>query len=790
MAAGFVVSLALAALYLHIATRIYEATVQIVVIQKDANLPAQAVERERAEESSSFNDLLATHVQVFRSPRVLQRAVEKHQLDRLPTFVAESEKSELFDPIMYITKNLKVMKGGDAAEKDARVLRASFRGPSREDCVTVLDAVVESYQSFLGETFQGTSSEAVRLMAQAEKDLEGELRKAEEDYRNFREQSSLLSRSEQRTANPYEERLKDIDTALIQNKLRQSEVLSRLEVVRTAMQSDGEKRPTDLEQLARIGQEEMSRIALMIATMRGDANTSETFQSKQPQRLVVAEAEYRDLLSLMLREREMLVDYGSDHPEIQKIRDQIETGREFLDKKSPPELQRKPDVSPGELFSAYVTLLENDLAQLERREKRLLELSTQETAAGKKLVSAEIRDEILRANIVRKRAMYDAVVDRMKKISLIKDYSGYLTPVISPVEAAKKAVSPLLSLVLAIGGFLGIFAGAALGYVIDLSDRTFRTPEEVCRLLELPILGDVPTIRGAKRAGARNGLRAIDFKAAAYHRPQSPEAEMIRGLRTAFSSASRSHGQKVIQVTSPMSGDGKTLLVANLAVSLAHAGKKVLIVDADLRKPMIAKFFSIDSGVGLSSVISGDVDLPDAVQDVGIENLFVLPSGACPPNPSEFLLSREFEQLLAVVRNQYDYVLIDSPPVLAAADSSEIASRVDGVLLTVRIRRNGSIAAGQARRRLDAVAARLLGVVVNGFRKNRNYVDKYYGGYCCYGDYNKPNSHERRRASRDEDKKNREHPRKEIQTDTEQELPVGNGRDLAIHGKHESASAP
>ena len=310
----------------------------------------------------------------------------------------------------------------------------------------------------------------------------------------------------------------------------------------------------------------------------------------------------------------------------------------------------------------------------------------------KNFVLAEIRDESLHSDVVRKRGLYDAFVERLKRVNLIKEYGGYVTPVISPVEASRKPVFPILWLIVAIGGFLGFSSGAGWAYIADRVDRTFRTPEEVRQLLALPIVGDIPSIRAAVESqGSANGreLPAIDPKVVACHRPRSPEAEAIRALRTALCSTSRGDQQKVIQVTSPTSGDGKSILVSNLAASLAQSGKKVLLVDADLRQPMIAKTFAIDGAVGLSAVLRGETDLPDVVQSVGIRNLAILPAGYCPPNPSELLLSPEFERFLAVVREQYDYVLLDSPPILSFADSLEIAARADGVFLTIRIYRNG-----------------------------------------------------------------------------------------------------
>jgi capsular exopolysaccharide synthesis family protein len=252
--------------------------------------------------------------------------------------------------------------------------------------------------------------------------------------------------------------------------------------------------------------------------------------------------------------------------------------------------------------------------------------------------------------------------------------------------------------------------------------------------LSLPLLADVPPIRGGKKVVAgspsANGKRhgEIDERVVCHYRPKSREAEAIRGLRTALCFSTCRGGQKVIQVASPNMGDGKTTISSNLAVSLAQSGKKVLLVDADMRRPMLATIFGIESSaVGLSCVIVGGVKWTDAIRDVGIANLSILPAGATPPNPAELLLSPGFEQFLAAVREQYDYVLIDSPPVLAVSDATVIAARTDGVVLTIRVTTNAAPSALQAKRMLDSVDAKTLGIIVNGFQKDRNY------GYGCYG---------------------------------------------------------
>jgi polysaccharide biosynthesis transport protein len=344
--------------------------------------------------------------------------------------------------------------------------------------------------------------------------------------------------------------------------------------------------------------------------------------------------------------------------------------------------------------------------------------------AAKSTIGEALRAELARQALIRKKELFETIVKRISEIELIKDYGGYITQVICPVETPRKAVSPILAMTLGAGGLLGLFLGVGLAYVADLRDRTFRGPGEVEQTLELPLLAEVPPMGRTTRQFARseNGAASgIDPGVVAHHQPASQDAEAIRGLRTAFCFITRRGGQKVIQITSPSAADGKTTLAANLAVSLAQSGRTVLLVDADFRSPAVHWLFGVDFSLGLSSIISDQAELTDAIQGVGIENLSILPAGPLPANPADLLTSVRFEQFLAVAREQYDYVIIDSPPLLAISDASVIAARADGVLLTLRITRNGAPAAAQAARMLTAMDAQTLGVVVNGYRKERNY---------------------------------------------------------------------
>src|SRR5690606_3725631 len=206
----------------------------------------------------------------------------------------------------------------------------------------------------------------------------------------------------------------------------------------------------------------------------------------------------------------------------------------------------------------------------------------------------------------------------------------------------------------------------------EAADQSFKSPQEISQLLGLHIIGHCPLITAVARPRDANGNTSVDPSVIAYYKPKSRGAEAFRAIRTALYFSTRGAQHKVIQITSPHPGDGKSTLSSNLAVTIAQSGKKVIIVDADFRRPRVHKIFGVASDQGMSAAIAGEIDIADAIQPTPGANLDCLPCGPRPDNPSELLTSARFEELLAVLRQKYDFVLVDTPPVLAVTDPSAV----------------------------------------------------------------------------------------------------------------------
>jgi capsular exopolysaccharide synthesis family protein len=268
----------------------------------------------------------------------------------------------------------------------------------------------------------------------------------------------------------------------------------------------------------------------------------------------------------------------------------------------------------------------------------------------------------------------------------------------------------------AIGGAIGLTLAATLAFLLEYLNDTLKTPGDIARVLELPVIGFVAEIQGDKE------------RPYVAEQPRSPIAEAFRSLRTNLEFAAVEKPLRSVLVTSVGSGEGKTTTATNLAIAMAQGGKRVVLLDADLRRPRIHRFFNLSNRVGLSEVFRDHVKLEDALQQTIVGGLSVITSGSIPPNPAELLGSEKMTNILDQLLAATDVVIIDSPPFLVA-DASVLAAKVDGVLLVIQPGKTNANAAMAMQEQLQRGSARIVGVTLNRIPRRRAY---YYGGYRYY----------------------------------------------------------
>jgi succinoglycan biosynthesis transport protein ExoP len=288
--------------------------------------------------------------------------------------------------------------------------------------------------------------------------------------------------------------------------------------------------------------------------------------------------------------------------------------------------------------------------------------------------------------------------------------------VVDPAVAPAAATGPSRVLLIAGGAAGGVVLAVLIGLLRELLDTRVRTSEDVERVTELPLLGMIRR----DTTLSRHPLPVLDAA-------RSPQAEAFRTLRTNLRYVELDEVAKSIVVTSSVESEGKSTTAANLALAAASLGQRVLLVDADLRRPAVGSLFGIDDSIGLSDVLIGQVSLDDAVQDVAESGLQVLPAGAVPPNPNEMLQSRAMGALLERLHERYDLVVFDTPPLLPVSDAAVLGVQVGGVALVAA---SGQVQRAQleaALRSLERVNARVVGVIVT--MVPRRGSDAYGYGY-------------------------------------------------------------
>lgn len=277
-------------------------------------------------------------------------------------------------------------------------------------------------------------------------------------------------------------------------------------------------------------------------------------------------------------------------------------------------------------------------------------------------------------------------------------------------------VSPRTVLNLVVAGIIGLLLGVGLAIARELLDRTIQTVDDVAKFTDTPVLASIgfdPAMRKAPLLSDLGGFAA--------------RTEAFRVLRTNLQFIDLDHQPRVLVVTSATPGEGKTMTATNLAIALAQTGRKTLVVDADLRRPRVASTLGLDPAVGFTTALVGKMEISDAIQVHEPSGLHVLASGAKPPNPTEILQARVTRDLINRLRQAYDMVVIDAPPLLPVADAAVLASVADGCLLVARHHKTTVDQASDAIGRLQQVGGKLFGVVVNMVSKRA--VGSYYYYY-------------------------------------------------------------
>lgn len=407
----------------------------------------------------------------------------------------------------------------------------------------------------------------------------------------------------------------------------------------------------------------------------------------------------------LVKEREaLLVKYDPNHPDVQAFDRLITRTKRDLQTASRVYLQA---------LASKLESLERTIAELRAQAERYPPLQAEQ---GRLL-----------SNMQTIKTLYDELQSQYQLARISESADGGTVRIIDEATMPTYAVAPNRKRAATMSMILGLLLGIGLAVLLEKLDNSVKTPDEIRDRLDLTVLGMIPGIKLSEDVDLR-ATPAIG-RLVTHADPRSPVAEAYRSLRTNLAFARAHTDLRTLVLTSPGPADGKSTTIANLAITFAQQGQRTLVVDADLRRAVLDKTFSVPRSPGLTDVILGTTSLRDAVNASEVPNLSVLGSGHFPPNPSELLGSPGMRALIADSKELFDVVLFDSPPLLAVTDAAVLSTMVDGTVVVVRMGSTAREAVKRAIMQLRTVHGRVLGAVLNDVDYNSG---SYYGGYGYY----------------------------------------------------------
>jgi polysaccharide biosynthesis transport protein len=410
----------------------------------------------------------------------------------------------------------------------------------------------------------------------------------------------------------------------------------------------------------------------------------------------------RSALNALRSERESLLQrYGEEEPRVVENRQRLAAAEQLLIAE-----RRKVIDNLRNDYQSALNAERSFSAQLDRAKAQANELSSKSGEYGILEREVESQRKTYQSLLEQQQALAVAANSRANNVRLVDRAEPQRTP-ISPNPRRDWMTAMLAGLVFAFG----------LAFAIEYFDDTIKTPEDVTKRLGLPLLGLVPALRG-DRIPVLTGSVPHDF------------GEAFRSLRTSLVFTSGGESTRIIAVTSSQPLEGKTTTACNLAMALALGGSRVLLIDADMRRPGLHKTMGMQNGMGLSHLLVGQARVREVIQRSGDLNLFVITAGRTPPNPSELLGGDRMNHLLAnLAQGPFDWVVIDTPPVLAVTDAVIVAQKAGGVVFVIGSEMTRRVHAERALETLQAGRARGIGVVLNrvDFDRNKYYYSRYYG---------------------------------------------------------------
>ncbi len=793
------------------ATPVYEASARILI---EKQTPQVVNFPDPGQVQSADSDYYQTQQQLVKSRTVLETAANQPAVKALLEGKGEGDSGGgLSGLVSEARRTVSAVLGvspsappslwerlGQMVEvtqvRGTHLLAINVKDTDPDRAAALANAVADAFVQHNVDRKLASSNDAFQFLQAQKKQQEIKVQQAEDALQQFRERVKVVSLDVKQDDNPVLTRLRRLQEQLTEAQLQRIDLESRAKVVHRVMDeglsaaqlaaaATASDQPADAAPAAQSTDAAPDATppaadAVAAAPLAPAATETQTAQAPvadtQPPETPATDAPATDTPAADTKLAAAPIAVGSappteqavfalpevrDDAAISSLRAQIleaqKEGARLFDTYGPEHPQyraarQKIDMLQQQLAAALPRVAASMDTQLEMLRNQEGELRTQydaQNAAALELSKEALTYDRLMSDVERQRKLFDVLVERLREVDLTADYAKTNVEVADAAEVPRAPVSPRKVRAGILSVLLGLLLGLSAAFLAEYMDDTVNTPEDLEARTGIPVLGFVPAISRKGSGSDRPHRGRISIV-----EPLSSVTEAYRSIRTNLFFSAPPEKTRVMVISSGGPGDGKTTTAANLAIIIAQSGKRVLLIDADCRRPRVHDVFGLPNESGLTSVLTGEVTLAQAVQrpldDKGefIEGLHVLPAGPSAPNPAELLGSPAMRKLMLEAREHFDRVLIDTPPVLFVADASILAAMSDGVVLVVKSSKNTRALARRTRAQLEGVNARILGGVLNDVRLARlgyHYSDYYHYGYSrYYKDYTKAYYSEKR----------------------------------------------
>jgi succinoglycan biosynthesis transport protein ExoP len=680
-------------------TPIYDAVGSIAINKPDPMLQNL---RDSGNYNADYYDPtdLDTEVRILRSDLLALQVIKQLNLDQMPEFgghgAATSSSLALTNDALEpdsakANALLGAFKGSlhVVLEPNTRIIDIHYRSTNKELAARVVNTLANTYIEQNFKTRFESTMQASDWLSRQLVDLQMKVETSQEKLVKYQKEHQILGIDEKQniTTAKLDELNKELTTA-------ESARMEKESVFRLA---DG-------------GDTESAAAVANSTSVKGSGSSSGLLDKLQSTKA-----------DLKIQIAQVSTQFGPAYPKLAELNNQLQE----IDSQIQGEMKKVG----GRLRGDYLAALQ--------RENMLRGALEQQKQQANKLNESAIEYSLLKRDFETNRTLYEGLLQKLKEAGVT---AGLRSNNIRPVDIARTPGAPAEPNVPRNLGFalaLGLTSGIGLAFLLEGVDNTVRTPEQAQIISGLPSLGMIPL--GSRTTPEANPTRlsvAASKEAVeliTLSRPQSQMSESYRALRTSLLLTSLGAPPKTILITSALPQEGKTTTSINTATVLAQKGTRVLLIDADLRRPSIHKTLGMGPRAGLSNVLTGGTTLQDAtVRSTMLPNLFILPAGTPPPNPAELLASSQMMDLLAELREQYDHIILDTPPTLSVTDAVVLSTRADAVVLVIRSGQTTKPALRRSRDILAQVNARVAGVLLNAVdldSPDYYYYYEYQGKY-------------------------------------------------------------